>query len=225
MAAKRKPADALAVVPAPMVLPALALPEDFERTRADVLALAATYADPGTIDTPEEYGVIDSGLQRLARALDQWVAKRQSTVGGMRKVVAAVEGEFRPGVKALESAMAACKNALGTYRIAEAKREQEARDAALAAAKAGDPEALTEALTTATSASAGANASGTATVAMRWVIERYADDLLPEQYWKRVHDDDAIAAEIARQGGLSRAEAPVIPGVIFKQEARVGARR
>jgi hypothetical protein len=143
----------------------------------------------------------------------------------MRKVVAAVEGEFRPGVKALESAMAACKQALGAYRLTEMQREQEARAAALEAAQTGDSEALVEALTTATSASAGAHATGTATVATRWVIDRIADDLLPAAYWKRVHDDDAIAAEIARQGGLSRAEAPVIPGVIFKQEARVGARR
>jgi len=227
MAARKKPAPtaALAVASAPKVIPAIALPENFDRMHADVLALAATYADPGTIDTPDEYAIVDSGLQRLARALDQWVGTRQATVGVARKVVAAVEGEFRPGVKALEGAIAACKNAIGAYRLAEAERERQARAAALEAAQSGDAEALTEALTTASAAGAGAHASGTATVSYYWAIARIADDLLPAEYWKRVHDDDAIDAEIKRQGGAHRDDPPVIPGVIFARQPRVGARR
>lgn len=231
VAAKKKPADVSFALTLPegagggAVIPALALPADFAEKHRDMLALAATYADPGTIDSPDEYAIVDSGLQRLARALDQWVAKRQATVGAMRKVVSSVEGEFRPGVKALEAAMSACKAAMGAFKIAEAEREREARAKALEAAQTGDAEALTEALTDASVAASGAHATGTATVATRWVIERIADDLLPAQYWKRVHDDAAIAAEIERQGGLSGDEPPVIPGVIFKREARVGARR
>lgn len=203
----------------------LALPEGFETAAAAALALAATYADPGTIDTPDEYAIIDAGLRGVVRAKDAFVAMRQGCVGAMRKVVSAVEGEFRPGVKALEAAEGACKRALGEYRLQEAERERQARAAALEAAQSGDADALTEALTTASTAAAGANATGTATVSARWVIERIAADLLPAEYWKRLPDDEKIAAEIARQGGLSRAEAPVIPGVIFKLEARVGARR
>jgi hypothetical protein len=229
MASRKKPAivaaptAALAAVGAPTIIPALALPADFGERHRDVLALAATYADPGTIDTPDEYAIIDAGLQSVVRAKDQFIALRQGCVGAMRKVVATVEAEFRPGVKALEAAEAACKRALGAYKLAEAERERAARAAALAAANTGDAEALTEALTTASVAGAGAHASGTATVATRWVIDRIAEGLLPDEYWSP--DTAKINAEIARQGGLSREEAPVIPGVIFKREARVGARR
>lgn len=225
MAARKKPVPSTALAVAPATIPALALPENFALMNRDVQELAAQFADPGTIDTPEEYAIIDSGLQRLARAYDAWIASRQATVGAMRKVVAAVEGEFRPGVKALESAIGACKNAIGTYKLAEAEREREARAAALAAAQTGDAEELTRALTEASAAGAGVHATGTATVATRWVIERIADDLLPEAYWMRVHNGAAIDAEIERQGGLTNEDAPVIPGVVFKREARVGARR
>lgn len=53
-------------------------------------------------------------------------------------------------------------------------------------------------------------------------VKRINPDLLPDEYWSP--DMTKIANEAERQG-TRRDEPPVIPGVIFELEARVGARR
>jgi len=171
-----------------------------------------------TIDTAEEYEAVDAVLSDVVRRKDAATAMRTSATGPLYKATKTIESWFAPYLGALTGLEVLLKGGMGTYRLAQAEREREAREAAAVAADADDSEALTEALTVA--AEAAQAPAGRASVGFEWRVARIVEDLLPREWWtpntKRI---DAHAK--AHKGD----DPPVIPGVVFERVAKIGARR
>jgi hypothetical protein len=200
-------------------LPALALPDGFEVERTRLLALA-DLGGPVSVESAEEYTAIDAFATELGREESAWVALRQATVTPLKRVVTAVEAEFRPAATALANARDACKRALGAWALAQAAAEAKAREAARVAAESGDSETLVVALNTATAAAV--KPDGGARVGLRWAIKRIVPELLAREYFS---PDMARIEAAAVALGVRGDEPPVIPGVVFERVADVAAGR
>jgi hypothetical protein len=180
--------------------------------------MANMFADM-TITSSEDYTMVDAALSDTARKLDAILAMRKRGTAPLYTATREIEGWFRPTIKALESAIASFKRALGAYRVAQAAAEVEARAIAQRAAEAGDATAMCTALEIADDAHDPPD--GRATCAFEWRVQRIAEDLLLDDYW--IPDRARIDAEAKAWGGGD--SPPVISGVIFERVARIGARR
>lgn len=171
-----------------------------------------------TIDTAEEYAAVDATLSDLVRRKDAAVAMRKTATGPLYKATKTIESWFAPYLGALTALEHALKEGMGTFRLAQATREREAREAAAHAADAGDDGALLDALTVATEAAQAP--AGRATVGFAWQVARVIDGMVPQEWW---------CVDRARIDAHARVwkgdEPPVIPGVVFERAAKIGARR
>lgn len=176
--------------------------------------LTAAFPDFDIADAGE-YAAVDAALSDVVRRKDAVIAMRKSATSPLYGVVKTVESWFRPVVVALESAETRLKGTMNAYLVAQHAREREAR-AAIATASEGVE--LVAALAVATEA--GAPPAGRATVAFVWIVDRVIVDLLPDEWW--TPDTAKIAAVAKAHKGD---DPPVIPGVVFKRDAKIGARR
>jgi hypothetical protein len=99
-----------------------------------------------TIESAEDYTFADTLLTECARNRDALVEQRKTVTTPLYTVIRTVEGWFKPSVSELEGAIDHLKKVMGGWRIEQARAEQEARRAALAAAKAQDTPAVHAAL-------------------------------------------------------------------------------
>lgn len=196
---------------------------DVPVTAADVATLQLE-AEAGaafpefTIDTPDEYTQVDAWLSEVVRKKDAALAMRRTATGPAYKGIKIVEGWFAPVISALETTERRLKGHMGAYRVAQHRVEQEARELAAQMATAGDGVALGAALTVA--ADAAVAPMGRATAALSWEVDRIIPDLLPAEWWM---PNEAAIAQFAK---AHRGDGPpVVPGVVFKQIAKIGARR
>lgn len=166
----------------------------------------------------ETYTAADETLSDAARRLDALERMRTSVTAPLLAVKRTVDAWFAPGKDALESIIAHLKSELGTYRVKQLAAERKAREEAAKAATAGDGQALLTALTVAEAA--GQAPEGRSTTTFVWVVDRIAADMLPAEWL--VPDEKRIAAHARAWRGE---DAPVIPGVTFRREAKIGARR
>lgn len=178
----------------------------------------AAWCEGFAIETAEEYAAVDSCLSDVVRRKDAATAMRTSATGPLYKATKTIEGWFAPYLGALTKMEALLKGGMGSYRLAQATKEREAREAAAQAADAGDGAALTEALTVATEAAQAP--AGRASVGFEWRVHRVVPDLVPREWL--IPDERRIAQFAKAHKGD---DAPVIPGVIFERHAKIGARR
>ncbi len=177
-----------------------------------------------TVDDAEAYAATDAFLTEIVTKKDAIEAMRQQAVGPLNEAKAVIQAWFKPALTALASVEGALKQAMAAWLLRQKAAEAAARANALAAVQSGEGTALVEALTVAADAQAAPKA-GRAVASFSWQVARVAEDLLPDEYWvPRTPNMSAILAEARRQG-ITGEEAPVIPGVIFKRVATVGARR
>jgi hypothetical protein len=223
-ARKRPPASANAIVPVPAAgsqAITVAVPHTAEeaaglqRTAEMELAQILTLK---SIQSPEMYTDTDELLTHVVQDKDAAVAMRQSATGPLRQVVNTIEGWFRPWVRAREAAEKHLKGLMTTYNVDRARAEREARLLAAKAAQEGDAQGMLDALEVVGEV-AGASVGG-ARVSFKWIVERINPDLLPDEWW--IPNMAAIEAA-AKQAGSSE-DPPIIPGVIFKRDATIGAK-
>lgn len=195
----------------------LALPH----TAADVATLqraaeteVAEYVE-FTIETPEEFAAVDAALTDVVHRLDAVAAMQKSALAPLGALESVIRGWFRPVIEALQKTQTRYKGTMGAYELERRKREREARDAAAQAASTGGD--IVGPLTT---ASALAERTGRATARVVWKVERIVRDLLPAEYL--TPDEKKIAAVARAHAGD---DPPVIPGVVFRQDVQIGARR
>ena len=172
------------------------------------------------VDTAEDYALADAALTDVVTRKDAVQAMLKSATAPLNAGLKVVRSWFAPAVDALETCEAHLKGQLSTYRVRQAAEAQKAREAAALAVESGaSADAQLAALQTA--ADAGAAPQGRSTVAFAWAVDRVvAPDMVPDEWW-RVDDAKLAAFAKAHKGE----DAPVVPGVLFKRIARVGARR
>lgn len=198
----------------------LAIPIDateVSRMQASAEADAPAYAALVVADEAD-YTFADSLLTDVVRRKDALDTMRKSATAPMREAIKTVDGWFKPVLTLLADAEAHVKRAMGAYRLERDAREAEARAIAADAAAEGDAATLIEALTLA--ADAAEKPEGRATTTFVWTVKRVIRELLPTEYL--MPDERKIAAVARAHRGE---EPPVIPGVVFEREARIGARR
>ena len=171
-----------------------------------------------SIQSPEMYTDVDELLTHVVQDKDAAVAMRQSATGPLRTVVSTIEGWFRPWVRAREAAEKHLKGLMSSYNVERVRAEREARLLAAQAAQAGDAQGMLDALAVVGEV-AGASVGG-ARVSFKWIVERINPDLLPDEWW--IPNMAAIEAAAREAGGSE--EPPIIPGVIFKRDASIGAK-
>jgi hypothetical protein len=170
------------------------------------------------VESAEEYTALDEVLSEVARRKAAVLDMRKSATGPLYGVIRTVEAWFRPLVTSLESCEGSLKLAMGTYRVAQEKREREARELAAKAAESGDAENLVEALTRATEAAAKPDAR--ATTRFMWAIKSIDTNELPRELMvPNVPAINRIAADYKGDAP------PVVPGVTFERIAQIGARK
>lgn len=210
------PTDALAILPAHADLASLAarLPT--------VIASEVAAADfpEFVIESADEYAAVDAALTATVRRKDALEAERDRVIKPLTAIANTVRGWFKPALDALGRNETRLKGHMSAYTLDIARREREARAAAEAITIAGgDGGDLVVALTEATALAAGPG--GRATTRLVWRVEKIAADMLPREWL--VPDEKRIAAH-AR--ACTREEGPEpIPGVVFRRDAQIGARR
>ena len=169
------------------------------------------------VSSPETYAVLDSILTDVVRDKDAAERMRKQATDPLYEALRTIGEWFRPWIQARKNAEERLKILMGRYRVAQAQVATAARQEAADAAMVGDSSRMLDALEVA----AAVPPEGRATVSFRWAVKRIAADLLPDEWWA---PDMARIEEFARAAGTSE-DPPVIPGVIFEREARIGARR
>ncbi len=163
------------------------------------------------------YATADATLTEVVQYKDALTEMRKRATGPLYQGIREVEGWFRPVLQTLERVEGALKGTMGEWRVLRAQAEREARELAAKAVEADDADGLHEALTVAGEAAAAP--PGRATARIVWVIEAVDKDRLPAEWWSP--DIAKIDAYAKACGG----ERPVIPGVIFREHAQIGAKR
>lgn len=171
------------------------------------------------IASAEDYTFADALLSEVVTKKDAAIAMRKTATGPLYGVIRTVESWFKPLLDAIAPAEKHLRGVMGAWRVEQEARELEARELAAVAAESDDAPALVEALTIAQEASAKPEARSS--TAFGWYVERIAEDMLPDEYWI---PDRARLDAIAKEAGAST-EPPIVPGVIFKRTAKIGARR
>jgi len=170
-----------------------------------------------TVTDDASYQRADTLLTEAARHKAELIAKRKDATGGAYKTIRTIEGWFRPPIKILERCEAHLKQQISAYRVALEEREREARSQALEAAQAGDHGNMTAALQAASDA--GHRPPGRSAARFVWTVDEVDIDKLPRQYLTIDWSALSLAAKDAGE------EPPDIPGVTFKREARISARK
>lgn len=170
------------------------------------------------VDDAEDYATADALLTGLVRKLDTVVAMRRSATVPLYGVIKLVEGWFKPVTTALETPIKHLKHIMGEYRVNQDALAIAAREVAAQAADAHDAQTLHTALAVATAAAEKPAARSSTTFA--WVVDRVIEDLLPDEWWAPARDRlDSLAKSTKGE------DPPVVPGVVFKRVARIGAKR
>ena len=168
------------------------------------------------VEDADDYTIADDLLSDLARRKDEIVAMRKSATGPLYTVIKTVESWFKPYITVLDGGISHLKGQLSAYNVAEAKRLEASRQAATAAAEARDSAALLAAVSEPAPAPVGR-----ATTTWFWRVDRVIREML--------RDEDLIPDmakfEAAAKAAGSGEQPPVIPGVVFVRDARMGARR
>lgn len=177
-------------------------------------AEAAAYIE-FTIENAAEYAAVDAALSDVVRRKDQALAMRKSVLAPLEGVAKTIREWFAPWLRALETTETRYKGTMGAYELERRRLEREAFERAADAADRGEPvvEALTQAAEFGTRV-------GRATSRVVWRVERIIREMLPAEYL--IPDEKAIA-KVAREH--TGDDPPVIPGVVFKQDVQIGARR
>jgi hypothetical protein len=180
-----------------------------------VAALAAKFeiADPDSMKLGDEF------LKEILRERDGLEEVRKAGPGALDSIVRGLNAKFKPLRDKLDVAAANLKNAIGTYVVAERRKQEEAYQAAALAHAEGKHSEAQQAL---------ASAVGVQTTAVQgtsvrevWAVKRIAADLLPREWL--VPDEARIAAH-ARTTPIDTDPTP-IPGVVFERVPAVSARR
>lgn len=211
---------ALAKPVTPINVAGLALPftsheieAEHEQDRA-ALERMACYPEPAD-DTA--LAALGADLSEVARLRDELVKRRQAPVAEIKRLVATVEGWFRPYLKDVDAAIDRMKHVKGAYLTKKANAAAEARRAAQQAASEGDSAAVFASIQQAQaleSAPAGTRYAWEATVAN--------ESMIPVEYWIV---DRAKLDALAKSMGSAEEQSVFVPGVSFKRVAVVQARR
>lgn len=182
---------------------------------SSVEALAAGFAvaDPDSMKRGDEL------LKEILRERDGLEEVRKSGPGALDSIVRGLNAKFKPLRDKLDAAAANLKHAIGTYVVAERRKQEQAYQAAATAHAEGNHGEAQLAL---------ASAVGVQTTAVQgtsvrevWAVKRIAADLVPREWM--VPDVPAINAH-ARETPIDTDPAP-IPGVVFERVPAVSARR
>ena len=184
--------------------------------------LAALCEAGFVVDSAEAYTLADEMLTDAVRRKDAALAMSMAATKPISEGLAVIRSWFKPAVGALIAIEDFLKAGMGSYRVAQAELEEVERRRAMAAAKAGDAETLTEALTTVAQASAAPDL-GRTTCRFVWRIKRISKNLLPAEYWT---PDEIKISDFGRDHPANPGDPePVIPGVIWERAPIMGARR
>lgn len=182
---------------------------------ANVEALASAFAvaDADSMKRGDEL------LKEILRERDGLEEVRKAGPGALDSIVRGLNAKFKPLRDKLDAAAANLKHAIGSYVVAERRKQEEAYQAAAAAhaeGKHGEAQlALASAVGVQTTAVQGTS------VREVWAVKRIAADLLPREWL--VPDEARIAAH-ARTTPIDTDPTP-IPGVVFERVPAVTARR
>jgi hypothetical protein len=175
-----------------------------------------------TIESAEDYTFADTLLTECARNRDALVEQRKTVTTPLYTVIRTVEGWFKPSVSELEGAIDHLKKVMGGWRIEQARAEQEARRAALAAAKAQDTPALHAALERVHEAAPAQAAPGRAKVRWAWQAEVVDPAAVPREF---LCVDVAALGHLAKAAGSGDVPPESVPGVTWNRVPIMGAKR
>lgn len=188
-----------------------------EQREIEALATPAELAAI-VVRTEADYAAADAFLTELLSKRDAIVGMRKSATGPLYGVIKTVEGWFKPYVDASAKVERRLRDEMNGYLTAKARAADEARAAALEAAKSRDTAGMVVALTKA--ADASAKPAGGATVKYRWAIKAIDEAALPPEFWTPNIDLIMLHASHAGPDGPEP-----IPGVTFERQATIGAKR
>jgi hypothetical protein len=186
-----------------------AIQREIETAAPEMLAYRVT-------DDPT-YAIADEALTDVVRYKDALTEMRGRATGPIYKGIREIEAWFKPVLATLTEIERHLKGTMGEWRVIRAQAEREARELAAQAAETGDADALVDSLMVASEAAAPP--PGRATARMVWVIARINPDLLPDEWW---------CPDVAKIEAFAKAcgsEKPVVPGVVFVEQAKIGAKR
>jgi hypothetical protein len=187
---------------------------------AQATALEASEARGLAISSAVEANVVAEYLREKMREKDAVVAMLKGAIVPLDTVEKTIRGWFKPTLDAFAAIEAACKKALGDYRLVQEACARAALARATAAMAAVDLPAATAALV-----AANAPLAKPAGVPSRtfWRATVIAADLLPTDWTLTVPNTPKIEAH-AKAFSSDQVPTP-IPGVRFDLEASVTVRR
>lgn len=192
---------------------------DVARYQRDLSTELAGLTELPAIATAEEYTVVDEILREITRKHDAILAMRKDATGPLYTSIKVIESWFAPVNAAVKPVTDHLRKLLGDYRVAQAKAEAQAREAATRAAEADDADGLLAALEASTSLAR--TPTGTAGVRLEWECVAWDREKIPREYLTV----DWSAVKIHLRECAARGEVPRVEGMTFEQKGKVTVRR
>jgi hypothetical protein len=187
--------------------------------KRELYEAVAALAESFTVADADSMARGDELLKEILRERDGLEEVRKAGPGALDSIVRGLNAKFKPLRDKLDAAASNLKQAIGTYVVAERRKQAEAYQAAATAHAAGQHGEAQQALASAVGVQT-APVQGTS-VREVWSVKRIAADLLPREWL--IPDEARIAAH-ARTTPIDQDPTP-IPGVVFERVPAVSARR
>jgi hypothetical protein len=190
--------------------------ESTETEAADELKeVTSTDVDAVTVE------VFAERAREVARDWDRIEGMRLAAVEPLNAEKTRVQALFKPALQALDTLKRALAGKVGAYQLKQDEERRALEAEAAKAARKRDQKALTEAITKAESAGPVKLAgSGTR---FAWRVANVDPAKLPEEYFKRVVDEDKVQALV--KGLKGDAQPKKVPGVTFERVAVTSVKR
>ena len=188
-------------------------PAALEIVRADAVS-DLPVVQAFVIRTQAEADFAAAQLKDFLRAADEVEAKRKRATDPINASLKEIRSWFKPAEDALTACASALRGALQVWNVEQARKQREQYQLAQAAAKAGDMQAVTEALV-ASSAAAPVKQEGIATWEV-WVAYVRHPTEVPREWC------EPDIKRIEAHARAAKGEAPPAPiaGVVFTREVR-----
>lgn len=174
--------------------------------------------EPVRCETAEDRLVLGQWLARVQTVLKALEDEREVLVRPLLDDKKRVDALYKPVTRAAEGLKALVKGKIGEYELRLVAAQEAARALAASTALAGDYTAAQDALAAIPEATAAGTGASTSFV---WVTQVVNVPELPREYL--VADWAALNA-LGVMASLGGGPAPVVPGVIWRREARVAVR-
>jgi hypothetical protein len=192
---------------------------DVARYQRGLTTELAGLTDLPAITTAEEYTAIDEILREITRKHDAVLAMRKDATGPLYTSIKVIESWFAPVNAAVKPATDHLRKLLGDYRVAQAKAEAQAREAATRAAEADDADALLAALEASTTLERAPR--GSAGVRIEWECTAYDREKVSREYLTI----DWSAVKLYLKACAAQGVAPNVEGLTFEQTGKVAVKR